>query len=381
MIIPVAHALQRKGFETTVLGLTNAGEQLDRAELTHVGFRHFVTPADASALEVGRRLAQELPPSPIPLQESIAYLGLSYAELQDRVGRVAAERAYKERGRGAFLPLATLDRIITRIQPDLVVATSSPRAEEAAIMVADRRGIPSVCLVNLFLPNRERAPYRSGFSQRVCVLHSQVKASLVEAGRSPHEVVVTGNPAFDALASPRLRARAQRMRERRGWTGKRVILYAADEEPEDPSLRQTLPVATEDSLVEGLRRNPNWVGIVRRHPGLRHIPLRRSHPRLHLSGSDDHLPTLLNAVDVVLTHGSTLGLEAAIAGKRVLTLGSSAWAYACPSLKLGVAEVVESLDDLLPLLGRDRAATGPSLPEVGTATARVANVLDEVLAS
>jgi hypothetical protein len=69
-------------------------------------------------------------------QETVAYLGLSMADLIADVGPEEAELAYRQFGRQAFLPVRTLDRILRQVAPDLVVCTNSPRAERAAVLAA-----------------------------------------------------------------------------------------------------------------------------------------------------------------------------------------------------------------------------------------------------
>lgn len=82
--------------------------------------------------------------------------------------------------------------------------------------------------------------------------------------------------------------------------------------------------------------NPNTYLIVRSHPHLRHKPERdvlewiesvnEAAPDLHLdphSTVDSY--TLMRQADLVITYGSTTGIEAAFAGKPVIVMGPSAY--------------------------------------------------------
>ena len=114
-----------------------------------MGFKDFTNASDKRALEKGEELARDLDILKCGNEETIAYLGLSYVDLETRFGCEAAFALYEKKQRQAFLPLTVLERILTEINPDLVVATNSPRAEQAAITVAGRRNIPSICIIDL----------------------------------------------------------------------------------------------------------------------------------------------------------------------------------------------------------------------------------------
>ena len=151
MLIPVALALAASGIaRPVVLALTTAARTARAAGLEVVQFKDFVEPTDAQALQHGRRLMAGLKTPVVDADETTAYLGLSFSDLVAESGLQEAELRYSDLGRQAFLPLATLDRIIKKIKPSLVVATNSPRAERAAIVAAQQLHIPAVCVVDLF---------------------------------------------------------------------------------------------------------------------------------------------------------------------------------------------------------------------------------------
>ena len=57
---------------------------------------------------------------------------INLADLHDRLGEAAARQLYEERGRWAFHPIGFMRRLMTKLKPDVVVATNSPRSEAAA---------------------------------------------------------------------------------------------------------------------------------------------------------------------------------------------------------------------------------------------------------
>ena len=184
MLIPVAQALAARGLaRPVVLALTTAAPAARAAGLEVVQFKDFVTPGDATSLAHGRRLMAGLGAPVADAEETAAYLGLSFVDLVAELGLAQAESRYAQKGRQAFLPAATLTRILKKIRPDVVVATNSPRAERAAIVAAGQLGIPSVCVVDLFAIDEVRWIGEAGYADRVCVLNESVRQFL-EIGRA-----------------------------------------------------------------------------------------------------------------------------------------------------------------------------------------------------
>jgi len=136
-LLPVIQNLSRRraDVETHVLGLTTAASVLREAGVPFLGFKDVLRADDHVAIEHGRRLAAETPGQVDP-EESLAYLGLSYADLVAQRGEQGARTAYAEKGRMAFLPITALERVFDRVQPDLVVSTNSPRGERASMVLA-----------------------------------------------------------------------------------------------------------------------------------------------------------------------------------------------------------------------------------------------------
>jgi hypothetical protein len=312
-------------------------------------------------------------------EESIAYLGLSYADLEDEVGPEEAARRYARDGRQAFLPRRSLGRLLRAIGPQLVVATNAPRAERAAIEAAGELGIPAICMVDLFAIDEVRWIAQPGYAQRVCVLNAQVREFLLAAGRRPDEVVVTGNPAFDALRDPALAQHGRALRMAQGWAGKRVLLWPTQVEPAfhpfdgrpgDPGL----PERALEALVRWTLREPDAVLCVRPRPG-EPAPTLPADPRIVLTGQGWPLVPLLHAVDLVVTLSSTVGLEGHLAGARLVQLRGSVFEDAMPLARFGIADAAVPLDGLTAALDRwSRAGRKP--PSQGeNATERVLTVL------
>lgn len=388
MMIPVLQKLrERADLRCVPLGLTTAGAALKKEGIPSRGFASLIRSEDTHALRWGEKLAAAMHAGGnVPREETIAYLGLSFADLVDRVGEAEAARAYKEKGRMAFLPLGPLRRLMDEIRPDVVVSTISPRAEEAALRVTGERGIPSLCLVDLFGKTELTRAATPGYGTRVAVLSHGVGHRLAACGRPEKEIVVTGNPAFDHLIPLRWEAAGRALRAARGWDGRRVILWASQEEPAiDPFSGARgdpcLPLEIEHALEALTARHRGWRLVVRQHPNQ---PPRQklASPNVDLSDSREPLPALLAAVDAVVIMTSTVGLEARMMGKPVVSIDLSVFSKDIPFAEEGLSEGVTDLSNLEGALERAFAASpGPvaGFPATGTAVESVVRTIDMLL--
>lgn len=347
MLAPVARALIDAGYPICFLALTTAAAYLEKLGIPCIGYRHLPGADSMEAQEHGTRLAADLPPGgSVPLEESIAYLGLNYQELVDNLGAADAERLYAERGRQAFLPTRLFARWFAELQPALVIATNSPRSERAAIVAAGAMGIPSICAIDMFGLQEVQWIAAEGYASRVCVLNEEVRKLLLARGRKPEEVLVTGNPAFAGLNSDAAHEAGQRLREARSWNDDlTTILWASQIEPAThPFTGQAgdpgLPGRIEEALRDFVARHNSFRLVIRYHPS-ECTNFRPGQERVELSPRDENLSALLHAVDVVVVMTSTVGLEAHIAGRAVISVDCSVFTQDAPYSNMGISYGVQ----------------------------------------
>ncbi len=381
MVVPVARALAESGLaRPVVLALTTAAPVVRAAGLEVLQFRDFLTADDEPALVHGRRLLADLKGPVSDPQESVAYLGLCYAELVQDVGPAEAERLYLRDGRQAFLPLKTLERMVAKVAPALVVATNSPRSERAAITAARRLGLPSVCMVDLFCLDEVKWIGNAAYADRVCVLNESVKKFLVAAGRGEEQIVVTGNPAFDTLGDPVHVLEGRRLRLERQWTGKYVLLWPTQVEPAYHPFNGlpgdvNLPARALASVIRWVLSRDDCVLCIRPRAG-EALPSAPDDPRIVFAGQETGLPALLQAVDLVVTLNSTVGLEGHLAGTGLVQVLGSVFDDAMPLKTYGIADEAVREADIGAAL--DRCVHRPRRqPEQvhANATVRVLDVL------
>jgi hypothetical protein len=318
MVIPVVRELMAdSGWLPIVLGLTTAGPQMRAAGIVSYGYRDLLRPGDDAALAHGRRLLGDShdPTSGISVEESIAYLGLSYQDIVERLGADGAAELYRVHARHAFLQFGPLRRAIEKWRPNVVVTTNSPKSERAALVVAREAGIPTVgmedllgirqALIRDFVPK-----FRA---DRLCVGSTIAIDNLVRDEGTPRESCrLTGNPQFDRLA--RVAARRDEARGRLGIarTERYAVLYTQTS-PDEELIRKVLAAATASGARIAVRRHPN-------HRAMPADDFRGVVPHVDLVDDAD-LDDLLAAADVAISISSTVALEALLVGNVVVQLG------------------------------------------------------------
>ncbi len=396
MVMPVIRALREKApdIECILMALTTGMVKARAAGFNTLGYRDFLHLTDReAALRWGNALHAGNNSPDVPAEESVAYLGINYLDLIDQHGEEGAAAVYREHGRYGFRPLGFMRRVVRDVAPDVVVATNSPRSEEAALEAAIELDIPSIGMVDLFGIDADPYLWRPRKPTRTCVLSDVVRDRLLARGFDPASVTVTGNPAFDGLASPDTAALAREFIEARGWRGLTPILYAGNIEPATHPATpvpagHALSLEAEAVLRGMVRDDASLALVIRYHPSEWHTyPPHVPQARVHFSiPSREPIHPLILAAKAVVVQNSTVGLEAAVAGKPVVSLESSPSAHALFSLAaLQVStpcpEPVALPGVLAGILSGDREARAPlQYRSDGRAATRVADVVVGCLA-
>lgn len=386
MLVPVIKTfLGKKGYSVLVLGLTTAGHVLKKNGIEYLGFKDLVDSGDKEALSYGVDLAKNMPPNEkISLEETIAYLGLSFYELLEKYGAEEASRIYSLKGRQSFLPVKTISRIFSTYKPDVLVSTNSPRSERASFIAAKEFGVPSVCIVGLFAMHEIQWIGEKDFCTSVCVISDSVKRMMVDYGRRDEDVYVTGNPAFDRLARTSLEEESCVFRANLNVVDKKIILWASQPEPAVHPFtgvegNPVLPRIIEKKLIEIVQDRDDLLLIVRHHPG-ENVECNYDYKNVYFSSSDD-LAVTLKASDLVITMTSTVGVEGVLLNKPLITVDTSIFQADAPYSDMKLSIGIRDLSELE--VSINRALTGEfqseKLPEVGKAANNVSDVILDAL--
>ena len=352
MVMPVALSMRDQGYRVAIMALTTALSVVERSDIDYFTYADLPQMADHSLIELGERLASTPGTnSTLPLAETKAYMALNHHDLALQCGLQRAEEIWSQSGRQAFFPIHLMKEVIGSIGPKLVVATNSPRSERAAISAASLLGIPAVAMVDMFALQEVKWLAKPDYGRKLLVLNAAVAKTMISHGRPPQDVAVTGNPAFDGLRDPSVIAMGNELRTNRGWgqDGRKVLLYASAPEPEvHPFSGQkgntTLPGRVEEYLRNLVSKDDRYDLVIRRHPS--EFPDVVIAPHVfHSPGSDD-VSHVIHAADLVLVLVSTVGLQAYIAGKPVVTVSGSVFEQDAPYADYGMAKTAKDVDQI-----------------------------------
>jgi len=394
MVLPVMRELEAQlpGVDCQLMALTTGHLKAKAVRPAALGYQDFLHLVDAEAARAwGERLSEGNTSPDVPTDETIAYLGINYLDLIAQHGEAGAAELYREQGRYGFKPLHFMRRVIDMLQPDAVVATNSPRSEQAALEVALERGIPSVGMVDLFGLDSDTYVMRESKPDWTCVISDVVRQRLITRGFPAEGVVVTGNPAFDGLRAPDNQRKAEAFLAERGWQGLKPVLFAGHVEPyahpgTPVPAGQALPREIEAVLRAHVRQREDLALIVRYHPSdWTQYPRLPDEPRIHFSEPPrEPIHPLIMASQAVVVQTSTVGLESAVGGKPVISIENSPAAHIWFSLaELGVATPCASPTDLPQVLdavlANDGFACSSAYRSDGQAAARAAHVVQAAL--
>lgn len=368
MIIPVLEQLRTlmPDLQVEVLALTTARARAQALDVRCTGYAELLAEWGLQeAVEPGRLLLPGNSHPEVEVAESVAYLGLNWLDLVLQHGPAEASRRYMAKGRASFHPLRLMLRLIADRAPDFVLTTNSPRSEQAAVEAAVELGIPCLSMFDIFPAPQDPYALRKVHADMTTVISAVARDTLVRSGMPASAIAVTGNPAFDALASPDMASEGQRLVRQLGWQNKWVVLYAGHAEPMGHGRWPegiAFPLAIEQVLRRLVERRDDVAVVIRQHPSHWHL-FKQSwarelrHPRIHVSlpGQERVEPWIL-ASSAVVVQASTVGLQAAVVGRPVLSVDESP---SCASSSFswsafGVARSVARIEDLEPELMRLR---------------------------
>ncbi len=382
-VLPLYRTLTQRGHECELLALTTAGEVARRERIPHLRPIDFVDVSDPGVRRLGEELARRHHTDGKGLlrEESVAYLGVSFLELVEDVGEVLARKRYEKSGLNAFAPVRFMSRILKRVAPDVVVATTSPRMEKAALRAAFRLDIPSLCMVELFGLLEEPWLGRPDNGHVLAVSRHDVVRRLIAAGRDGADIHLTGSPMFDPLAEPALADSGRAWRRTRGiGDNEKVVFWAEQPEPADPDLPRRVRYH-----LAAVCRERGWRLVVRLHPSSTdHAAESMPEGCIH-SLPQEALAHVIHACDVGVTLTSTVGWELLLCDKPVLVLRLSAFQDAVTYGEGDGALAVNCLSDagagLLELLedgpvAREMRRLRALLPRPGGASDRISDLLE-----
>lgn len=309
IIKEIYNSLDRTEYEVVILALTLADVFFNKLEIEHKTISEYLMLFGEQAVNAGKDiLKKEDYNELIKEKDTEVYHGISFLELAEDYGRDNALQKYKKDGRKCFLPIKKMKKIIEYEDPDVVVVTNSPRMERAAAIAANELGIP-VVRVNDLPYMSEKMEYRA----KLCVMNDWAKTDIISKNLANEEdIFVTGQPVFekdleiDYILFDKYK-KAIRQRD------KNVILYLGQPfSPESEiAIKALYGIASEmkDTLM-----------IFRPHPNDFEDYTEYSDLNNFIISKQGELKYLIKSSDLVVTHYSTGGLQAALLERPLVCL-------------------------------------------------------------
>ncbi|MEP3422603.1 MAG: hypothetical protein ABJN35_12765 [Erythrobacter sp.] len=379
--LPVAMALSARGWTVHFLALTTAYAVVDAAGARDAGVtiwqvNDMLTSDDAEIVAHGTRLVGDVDATgPVSRVESVAYQGLGYCDLVATHGHAKAQSLYADAGRAAFEHGELAARILNKTAPDIILTTNSPRAEKALIDAGQDRGITAIVLNDTLASATNHWLHYPDYADRILVLSQSVADTLIASGHTPEKIIVTGNPAFEPMAQLRARRAAPNARAQTDGNaspnGRKTVLYASQPLKGRDADHQSDVIA---ALYDLALQRDDWDVRVRLHPNEEPAPAWLKPPfRCNRSAS---LDCDLFDADAVITHGSTLGIEAALAGVPVILQMGSSVAQNSRFAEYGIGAANADIDDLETAI--DRAVSQTEAGRFAMPSGALGNVVEAI---
>lgn len=337
-IMPVVEVVQREGlFEYEILALTSAAKVLEASNFKYLQLKDF---SDDQVVELGLPLANKYHNDGvgISIEETVAYYGSGMRDLILEYGCEKAKVLFEEHGRKAFLPVNTMKKVIKETRADMVICTSSPRAEKAALIAARSLSLPALRIEQLFYAKDLDLPDGVCFA----VLNNMVKKKLISGGIKSELIFITGQPAFDKIRDKKLNT--HQIKDFKAKLGlqesQKVIMWVS------PGNKDQTKIL--NKLLEIEKKNNDVTLIIKLHPNetghyQRGVVAKANSRALVISS---YLHELISISDLVITEFSAVGMEAILLDRPLLIANIENVPNHVHYAESGAAIEVNSIDDL-----------------------------------
>lgn len=278
--------------------------------------------------------------SSISKEETVIYLGLSFYCLVDNFGYDKAINLYNDRKRQAFLPTKVVEKILKYENAKIVVSTTSPRFEYAAILAGNNLKIPTIQILDLF-----DHIYPLPAAKHLVVMNQSVKKGLIKQGLIENNYHIFGQPAIENTTNVVKQIDAKEALKKLNINNhKKTLLFATQKllsvNKENEVLKFMDYHLTYDVLFPILEKLSNFYSlniVIRLHPNENVKDYKQYFNRFKFvkyTNDKLSLEECLAISDIVLVESSTVALEAMACNKKVFTYKQdNEIYYAVPAFK------------------------------------------------
>lgn len=334
-LIPVLKILQQdERYKLFVIGLSMAKAELIKNNIECLDLYNYIE--DERIKAHAKVLANKYHNYDLDIKynDTVAYYGIGIGDLIKKYGEKQALKIFEKEGRKSFLPIKFFETFIKNKSIDLLLTTSSPRFEEAAIIASHNMKIKSVRVEQLFAQSNTPILKNTTY----CVLNDYVKNVLKKKGIDEKQIVVTGQPAFDNynINEERLNNLKNTVLDK----SKKNILFIS---PGNKNCKDLL-----EALINIEKNNNQLRLIVKLHPnesGKDKEEIIKQHNSKGIIMQQD-LNELIILSEVVIIEESAVGLHSILLDKDLITINTTQKEDKVPYAISGAAVGVYDLADL-----------------------------------
>lgn len=340
-VIPVIKELISRNHEASILALTSSIKDLKKEKHDYkriIDYLFLFNDIEKKEiLEYGNLVINDAydDKSGLDKDDIKVYLGINLWDISlqnDSFDEALSD--FKLNGRKCFFPINSMERIIKHESPDVLVVTSGQRSEKAAAIVANKMDVQVVRIIDLLGENLV-IPYDA----KVCVMNDYAKKNILESNSqiNKQDVFITGQPNVELKYDYSDQIKFYQDNNLDKYE-KKVSFFS---QPNIPYRSRVLK-----EYINFFESNPNYFGVWKLHPN-EEIDLYESFsnqtPPNLIIVEDSDTNVLINESDLVITFYSTVGLQAIVAGKLLLTINLSEKDFPITYDKLGCARLVSDI--------------------------------------
>ena len=257
--------------------------------------------------------------------ETIHYIGYSYVDLILKHGNEMAAQIYREKKRNGFLPTTIIEKIILEEDFDTIIATTSPRFELASLLAGNKLKKRTIQILDLF---GEIHPLP--IAKEIITINEDVTKSLKQQGvRSVFYEY--GQPSIEKTVNKIKSIDINKVKSKLNISPKKKVLLLATQKliefHQDLSKGDIVNnVNVYNKLFNILFNIVNKFNlelVVRIHPSENIFFYKKllDKYKCKVTFLNDKLDSIESVAicDYLVTHSSTIGLEAMISRKKVFT--------------------------------------------------------------
>ncbi len=221
-------------------------------------------------------------------------------------------KLFIEHKRQFLLPVSTMEKIIKKIDPDLIITTNSPRAERASQIGAYNLRIPCITVIDGFGTTEQ---YRITDVDHILVPNSFASKKLEQKGVNSDIITVAGNPVLENILNIDKKNALLYLKERKVVVDKyqKIILYPKSLSYYDHKAWNVL-----DRFVDKMAElHSDYLFIVKNHPGDHCGKEFNNENIVQLEESVDIL-SFIQLSNLLLASHSLAAIEGAVIGKTSL---------------------------------------------------------------